>query len=180
MATRWLSPPMWKRLLVPHDFSECARRALDVAVELATGRGAEVLLFHVSPLPPNLPPDAKILSSGAGEPVRVDDFVTGGARRALDAIAGPLQARGLVVRTLARAGEPRDPSRGILRVAEEEGVDVIVIGTHGRKGLAHLLLGSVAEKVIREANVPVVTVRTSAPEPTPTREESIAEDELAG
>jgi len=62
----------------------------------------------------------------------------------------------------------------------EVGADALVVGTHGRKGLSHLLLGSVAEKVVRSAPVPVVCVRTPARDATPIREETDIEDELAG
>lgn len=113
---------MWKRILVPHDFSPCAARAL----------------------------------------------------------AGPLRRRGLAVRTLARATEPGSPAAAILRIAGELGAEGIVLGTQGRTGLAHLLLGSGAERVIRGAVIPVVTVRSHDEEAHPTREESAAEDELAG
>lgn len=115
---------------------------------------------------------------GATTPVRVDELTTSGARRELEAIAAPLAARGLSVRTLAIATESGDASTWILRVADETGADAIIVGTHGRKGLSHLLLGSIAEKVIRSARVPVVTVRSTTPEATPTREESLAEDEV--
>lgn len=171
---------MWKRLLVPHDFSMCAARALDVAVELAVDGGAQLTLLHVSSLPPNVPRDAMVTPPGASAAVRADVLTTAGARRELEAIAAPLSARGLSVRTLAIATEAGDASTWILRVAEEIEVDAIVLGTHGRKGLSHLLLGSVAEKVVRGARVPVVTVRSVAPEAKPTREESLVEDEVTG
>ena len=171
---------MWKSLLVPHDFSDCAARALDVAVELAAHAGARLTLLHVSLLPPSLPPDAMVIAPGTNAPVRVDELTTAGARRELAAIATPLIARGLSVRSVAMATASGDISTWILRAADENGVDAIVVGTHGRRGLSHLLLGSTAEKVIRGARVPVVTVRSSAPEATPTREESLAEDEVVG
>jgi nucleotide-binding universal stress UspA family protein len=68
-----------------------------------------------------------------------------------------LRAQGVEVRTIARVGEV---SETILQVARDERVDVIVMGTHGRAGLGRLILGSVAEKIVRQAEVPVVTVRT--------------------
>lgn len=171
---------MWKRFLIPHDFSECAQRALDVAVELAATDGGEITLLHISPLPPNLARDAMVTPPGARAPVRIDELTTAGARRQLDAIAAPLVARGGLVRTQAIAIESGDASIGILEAADELGADVIVLGTHGRTGLAHLLLGSIAEKVIRSARVPVVTVRSATTEAASTREESMAEDEVTG
>lgn len=171
---------MWTRLLVPHDFSECGRCALDVALELAERNGGALTLFHVSPLPPNLPAEARVTPPGASSAVSVAELVTAGARQELEAIAAPLRARGLSVATRAIASSARDPSAEILQAADELRADVIVLGTHGRDGLAHLFLGSVAEKVIRGARVPVVSVRFAGPEPTPTAEEAMAEDELNG
>ena len=168
---------MWKKLLVPHDFSPCAARALRTAVELAKVHGSELTLVHVSELPANLPADTLITQGDAAAPLRVDDYTTRGARQQLDAVAEPLRSEGLVVRTLAVTG---DIAAQILALANDVGADALVVGTHGRKGLSHLLLGSIAEKVVRNASVPVVCVRTHAPEATPIREETNIEDELAG
>lgn len=170
---------MWKRILVPHDFSQCAKRALEVSASLAQQSNAELTLLHVSPLPPNLPHDAKVIGAD-GSLASVDELLTRGACRDLASLAEPLEARGLSVRTFARATESGSPAAAILRIAKEIDADVIVLGTHGRTGLARLLLGSVAEKVIRGAAIPVVTVRSHDGEPHPTREEIAAEDELAG
>jgi nucleotide-binding universal stress UspA family protein len=172
---------MWKRLLVPHDFSRCAGRALDVAVGLAEQGGGQILLGHVSPLPPNLPPDAKVIAPGeSATPVSVEEMLVLGAYRELVAIAMPLEERGLSVLSFARVTESGSPAAAILRMAEEFDADVIVLGTHGRTGFAHLLLGSVAEQIVRRARVPVVSVRFRDEAFHPTREEALAEDELAG
>jgi nucleotide-binding universal stress UspA family protein len=168
---------MWKNLLVPHDFSPCAAGALRTAVELARVHGAELTLAHVSELPANLPPDTLVTPAGAAAPLRVDEYTTRGARQQLDVIAEPLRREGLVVRTLAVTG---DVAKQILVLADHVRADALVVGTHGRKGISHLFLGSIAEKVVRGASVPVVCVRMVAPEATPTPEESNAEDELAG
>lgn len=166
---------MWKKLLVPHDFSPCAERALATAVELARVHGSELALVHVSALPANLPVDTLVTPVLAAGPLRIDEYMMRAARKRLDAIAEPLRLSGLAVSTLAITG---DVAEQILALAN--GVDALVVGTHGRKGLSHLLLGSVAEKVVRGASVPVVCVRTPSPEATPTNEESNVEDELAG
>ena len=168
---------MWKMLLVPHDFSPCAARALRLAVDLAKIHGSELALVHVSELPPNLAPDTLVIPAGATDPVRVDDYTTRGAREQLEGIAAPLRRNGIRVRTLAVTGDVADE---ILATATAVGADALVVGTHGRKGLTHLLLGSVAEKVVRHAAVPVVSVRSQAPEATLTQEETALEDELAG
>lgn len=168
---------MWKNLLVPHDFSPCATRALLTAIELAKVHGAELTLAHVSALPANLAPETLVSPAGTVEPLRVDDYITRGASQQLELIAEPLRREGLVVHTRAVTGEIAER---ILVLAKDLGADALVVGTHGRTGLSHLLLGSVAEKVVRGASVPVVCVRTLTPEATPTREESDVEDELAG
>lgn len=168
---------MWKKLLVPHDFSACAERALRTAVELAKVHGASLVLAHVSSLPANLPPSALISPADSPEPLRVDEYTTRGARQRLEDIAAPLRKLGLVVATFAVTGEV---TAQIITLARQVEADALVVGTHGRTGLSHLLLGSVAEKIVRAATVPVVCVRTSAPEAAPTREESSAEDELSG
>ncbi len=170
---------MWKRILVPHDLSLCAAKALDVAAELAILHRSQITLLHVSPLPPNLPYDAKVVAAD-GATVSLDSLLTSGACRELADVATSLRARGLSVQTFARATEPGSPAAAILRIAAELESDVIVMGTHGRTGLAHFFLGSVTEKILRGASVPVVTVRLCEDESRRTREESRAEDELAG
>lgn len=171
---------MWKHLLVPIDFSDCAARALDLALALAERDRAKLTLVHVSPLPPNLRPDALVMPAGATERLRVDDYTTRGVRERLDVLAAPLRERGFDVHTLAVAAPSGDVASELLCVLTDVGADAVVVGTHGRSGLSHLLLGSVAENVIRRATVPVITVRSRSPEAEPTREERVAEDELAG
>lgn len=171
---------MWKRLLVPIDFSECSARAVELAAGLAKREDASLALVHVSPLPPNLTPDALVTPPGAREPVRIDELTMRAAREQLEPIAAKLRERGLEVQTLARTATSGDVAGAILEAARETAAEALVVGTHGRAGLAHLFLGSVAEKLIRRATVPVVTVRVPAPEAEPTREERVAEDELAG
>lgn len=168
---------IWKRLLVPHDFSACAARALRLAVDLAKVQGSEVILLHVSDLPSNLEPETKISPEGEGQSLAVGDYATRGGRQRLEALAAPLRAAGHRVESVAVVGEIDEK---ILEAARELRADAIVIGTHGREGLSHLLLGSVAEKIVRRSPIPVVTVRTTAPEAELTPEEQSAEDELAG
>jgi universal stress protein A len=168
---------MWKKLLVPHEFSPCADRALQIAVELTRVHRAELVLLHVSELPANLPPDLLVTPADAPGPVRVDTYTTHGAAQRLERIAEPLRREGLAVGTLAVTGTVPDR---VLALTGELGVSAVVVGTHGRSGVSHLLLGSVAEKIVRNAAVPVVCVRTHGKATPPTREESNVEDELAG
>lgn len=167
----------WKTLLVPHDFSPAAERALGLAADLAALTGGELALLHVSPIPHGLRPDSKIVPDGEHNAVRIDDYLLAAARKKLsDLLAG----RGLSATILACVAED-DPAEVILRKAAEIGADVLVMGTHGRTGVRRLLIGSVAERVLRHASVPVVVVRdpTGASD-TSLREEEVVRDEEAG
>lgn len=168
---------MWKKLLVPHDFSGCAAAALCTATELARVHGSEIALVHVSELPANLPAETLVTPAGASGPIRVDLYTQRGAREQLEGFAATVRREGIAVRTYATVGDVADQ---ILALAGELRADALVVGTHGRRGLSHLLLGSIAEKLVRRATVPVVTVRMPALEAALTPEERAAEDELAG
>ncbi|MFM8273309.1 MAG: universal stress protein [Gemmata sp.] len=139
-----------RTILHPTDYSERSRAALDLACALARDFGAELIICHVSP-PPLVP---------AGEGLTAD-FPTGeselmAARLRQVSPAGPRQR---VTHELRRG----DPASEIVRLAGEAKADLIVLGTHGRGGLTRVLMGSVAEGVMRTAPCPVVTVKTPAP-----------------
>jgi nucleotide-binding universal stress UspA family protein len=161
----------WQTLLVPHDYSPCADRALALAAELARHHGAKIVLLHVTHIPPGLTADSHI-TDRAGNLVRVDDYANTTATRELDARAQNVRDTGLEVKVAASIGHV---SEEILRVAEEIGADAIVMGTHGRTGLAQVFLGSMAEKVLRQAKIPVVTVREKT-DPRRVTADVIAED----
>lgn len=168
---------MWKHILVPHDFSPCADRALRLAVELAKVHRAEIALLHVSDLPDDLSAGTLVKPPGEGAALVVADYATRGALRRLEMIAEPLRQEGLAVLAKAVTGIRAD---AILLEARNLGSDVLVVGTHGRTGLSHFWLGSVAEELVRRASIPVMTVRYPSPDAEPTREERDAEDELTG
>jgi nucleotide-binding universal stress UspA family protein len=148
----------WKRLLVPHDFSACAEGALSLAVQLAREFDATVELLHVADAPLSLPGSDLARLEGVADAIPLRDYVGHDVSKKLESIATRLRARGVATSTTVAIG---DIAETILEEAGERRVDAIVIGTHGRTGLVHLLLGSVAEKVVRGASVPVVTVRTA-------------------
>lgn len=134
-------------LLVPTDFEPASLEALAMAKELAGPLDAEIVLLHVYQLP--------VYTYPGLEPALLPGFhteVLAAARRAVDELA---QQQG-IARTSLREG---DPATEILAAAAELEPRMIVMGTHGRGGLAHLLLGSVAEKVVRKSEIPVMTVR---------------------
>ncbi|MCK6572026.1 universal stress protein [Myxococcota bacterium] len=150
---------MWKTILVPHDFSGGAARAQALAGTLARKFDARVVLLHVTPLPPGMLPSTLIQPNDAVTQVTVSEFTTRAAAERLESWARPLRDEGVPVEVGALLGGIAET---ILDEAKRVSADVIVMGTHGRRGLAHLLLGSVAEKVVRQADVPVITVRSDA------------------
>ena len=150
---------MFKRILCATDFSDTAEAAWDLACELARLHRAELLLAHVFV---ELP-----LYSMAEVPgpavAQVWEEQRAWVQRALDERVAAAGTTGLDVRSVLKTGSPATANTD---TAAEEGSDLIVIGTHGRTGLNRLVIGSVAERVVRSAPCPVLTVkpRTSARE----------------
>ena len=133
-------------ILHPTDFSERSAHALNLACALARDYGAHLIVLHVA-MPPTVVYGEGIIPS---EP----DAVFHEERQHLERLLIP--DAGL---RIERRFEEGDPAGGILRVAREVVADLIVMGTHGRTGLGRLLMGSVAEQVVRRASCPVLTVR---------------------
>lgn len=148
----------WKRLLVPVDFSACSEGALSLGVQLAREFDATIDLLHVAEAPLSLPGQDLARIEGVAETVPLRDYVGHDVTKRLESQAHRLRGQGLTVSTTVAIG---DIAETIIEEAELRRADAIIIGTHGRTGLVHLLLGSVAEKVVRGASVPVVTVRTT-------------------
>jgi nucleotide-binding universal stress UspA family protein len=146
----------FRRLLVATDFTETADRALDWAVELAARVNASVTVVHAYEIPVIGFPDGGIIAT-ADVAVRIAE----GARIALDNVVEQRQGRGVPIDSVLREGVAWEE---INAAAEQIDAGLVVIGTHGRQGLARALLGSVAEKVIRTSHRPVVTIRGPQPE----------------
>ncbi len=152
--------PSFNKILAPTDFSDDSALALTYAEELARKFEAEILVLHVDqPLPPviasaQLEPgfDTEVMSRIAEEQRLL-------AQRELDKIVGRLRESGIKARSLLRVGAP---FLEIIHTAQSEAADLIIMGTHGRSGLAHVLLGSVAERVVRKAPCAVLTLRHPA------------------
>jgi nucleotide-binding universal stress UspA family protein len=168
---------MWKVILFAHDFSDCAARVEPVVLDLSRTLCAKVVVCHVSPIPHGLHPDTIIRPPGELPPMKVAEYTLQSSQARLSEIGLRLQRDCVSVETSARLDD--DVSRGILETAREHQADVIVMGTHGRAGLQHLFLGSIAEKVLRQAEVPVVTLRTPAKR-AEVEEEAALEDERSG
>jgi nucleotide-binding universal stress UspA family protein len=146
---------IWKTILVPHDFSSSANHACAVARDEAKTHGARVILVHVIDLPYQMVPESAMVSGEAVEPISMKEYAARGAEKHLDDIAARLAKDGVDPQKFLRFGRPHDE---IVKLAEELKADLIVMGTHGRTGLAHLLVGSVAERVVRTSKCPVLTV----------------------
>lgn len=136
----------FNHILVPTDFGDAASRAADVALDLATKYHAKVTLVHAFNIP--------ALTYADAYPLPVDTM-THAAEEALRKSLAPLRERYPNTSAVLVKGEPWEE---ILAVAKDHHADMIVMGTHGRRGLSRVLLGSVAEKIVRLSPIPVVTV----------------------
>jgi nucleotide-binding universal stress UspA family protein len=143
----------WKRICCPIDFSDASRAAMEVAADLARRFEADLMLLHAYPIPGYTFPDGSVVAS----PKMMQDLADQ-AQKHLE--EWRLEAEKLV-------GAPRvtaekavgEPAAEILEAARDARTDLIVMGTHGRTGLEHALMGSIAERVVRRALCPVLTVR---------------------
>ena len=143
-----------QRLLVPVDCSEDANQALEYAIALARTLGARVILLHVMQSPPwgGVDMDVTLPHAYSQFIQHLEAEVTHRMQACLERVT----ARGLEGEMAVVHGEP---FQEILDTAKKQQVDLIIMGTHGRTGLQHVLLGSVAEKVVRLAPCPVLVVR---------------------
>jgi universal stress protein A len=144
-----------QRILAPTDFSELSKQGLTSALELAEVFGAKLLLLHVVEPPPY--PVEGIVPSHLGATL-LDDL----ERQATNELAQALSETQTSGAEVARRVVTGVPYRKIVDVAEEEQSDLIVMTTHGRTGLGHLVMGSVAEKIVRTAPCPVFTIRPTS------------------
>ncbi len=146
-----------KRILVPTDFSEPSERALDYARALAPALGCSVDVLHVIEEP---------FVHGwtvEGYVANLPEFRSSLEARAREELAKGVPEAGEEHSRYCVAVRFGNPFTEIARYAEEARIDLVVMGTHGRGGVAHLLLGSVAERVVRTAPCPVLTVRAPRP-----------------
>jgi nucleotide-binding universal stress UspA family protein len=141
-----------RKILVPTDFSPHATEAIRVAHDLARATGASVVVFHVSRPPAVVSDGDRPLST----PARAE------AKDVWDELR-KIQAKDPAVRVEHEViVADRPDAEHILRILRERGCDLIVMGTHGRTGLKHLLFGSVTEDVVRRAHCPVMVVKAPA------------------
>jgi nucleotide-binding universal stress UspA family protein len=137
-----------KKILVATDFSEGSDEALDRAIEMAKVSGAEIEVLHVIELAEEFPFGTTYFDADYGVLYASVDREL--ARRADRARAAGLRCETKIIEGTA--------TTDIIQRAQRIGADLVVVGTHGRTGLAHIVLGSVAERVVRRASCPVLTV----------------------
>jgi nucleotide-binding universal stress UspA family protein len=144
-----------KTLLVPVDFSDCSLAALSMASEIARRTQAELVLLHADEFP----------IMPVGEPAFLPVHVVKEHRRWVDEqlehIAERARQGGLTVRSCAIVGPAHQV---IVDAATAEGADLIIMGTHGRRGFHRLFAGTVTERVVRMSKVPVLAVRDAGPQ----------------
>jgi nucleotide-binding universal stress UspA family protein len=146
-------PP--KLILSPIDFSDPSHQALDTAADLATYMKSELLLVHVVAMLPRLPSPAMIFNEAEFEQELHKD-----AQKRLNDLVNKLAAQGLKARF--ELGTANDVAMEIIRIGEHNKADLIVIATHGMTGWHRLAFGSVTEKVVRLAPLPVLVLRADA------------------
>ncbi|MBI4011966.1 MAG: universal stress protein [Candidatus Rokubacteria bacterium] len=142
------------KILHPTDFSECADQAQQQAVRLAHAMGGEIVLLHVAV-------ESPLYGEGLMSMKEVRAVYAAARKWAtatLEERAAAIREHGLATRVLLKAGVPHEE---IVKTAAGERADLIVLGTHGRGGVERFFLGSVADRVIRTAPCPVVTVRSA-------------------
>ena len=156
-----------KRILVPTDFSETSAAAVNYGVAFARAFGARLSVVHVAIHQEfeGIVESQRVVDEALGTmapllpAVDVEATVQNAAREMLGRVLTPQQAQGLTVDYLLLDGGSRAAHSMIIDYARSEEVDLIIMGTHGRGRMAHILMGGVAENVVRKAPCPVLTVR---------------------
>jgi nucleotide-binding universal stress UspA family protein len=142
----------FQKILAPFDFSAQSKHSLQFAADLARRYEAPVTLLHVCDADWFSVPESFLLYTPSQLPQ-----LMAGVEKQLEPVKRELLAADVMqVKTLVLQGTPYVE---IVRIAEADQYDLIVMGTHGRAGIAHALLGSVAERVVRKAHCPVLTIR---------------------
>lgn len=149
------------RILAPVDFSHCSRTALNYAISLAQQLGAKLRVVHICEVPALVSPD--LVVTIPDQPTQtISEWVRSEASAGMDKfMAEVVHPEGVDIEVKLVAGDAPDR---IAKEAKDYDADLIVMGTHGRKGMAHLIMGSVAERTLRIAPCPVLTIRSDEKE----------------
>jgi nucleotide-binding universal stress UspA family protein len=147
-----------QRILVGVDYSPCSNAALELAWSFAAMSGATVDVLHVFRPPESVPPEFTISSDQGNRSLTT--LLRERAQQDMQALLAQAKHAGISIGSALL--EDGDPARCIVERAASGNYDLVVVGTHGRSGLEHLLLGSVAEKVVRHCPKAVLTVRRPA------------------
>jgi nucleotide-binding universal stress UspA family protein len=139
-----------RTILVPIDFGDASMAALDYAADLAEGTDTKIYVLHTFEVPIIGLPDGVAVATA-----ELTSRIVNAAQKALDDAIARYDGRKLVMTPLLKEGDAR---KAILSMAKELDADLVCIGTHGRRGVARALIGSVAESVVRTSPVPVLTV----------------------
>lgn len=141
------------RIVVPTDFSDYGRLAVQYAAAFAEQFASELHLLHVIDDYFSLAPEARLMLPNR------EQYLHDREVSAVSELRGVHAAEASKIRNVVESASVGQPFVEIVRYARKNSADLIVMGSHGRTGLTHALLGSVAERVIRKANCPVLTVR---------------------
>jgi nucleotide-binding universal stress UspA family protein len=149
---------MYRRILVPTDGSPVSEHAVDVAIALAKACGSEIVALSVAVPEPILPSIEGAMVVDPGQQV---DVLLEHAKEYTAAVAARAQRLGVACTPITMFSP--DPGELIVATAREEGCELIVMGSHGRRGLSRLLMGSMTQAVLANAPVPVMVVRPAPP-----------------
>lgn len=154
MTTESSTKIAFDRILIPTDFSSVSGRAIEYAKAIARGENSELMLAHINPpINPVVPPEAAWVNQ---------EELVGRIGEQLEQSVSALHSEGFRARSISPIGPLQDE---ILSIVKRERADLVVLGTHGKKGLERLMFGSDAEAVLRHLSCPVFTVGPKVAEP---------------
>lgn len=158
---------IFKKILLPTDFSEWSKEAIEYTISLAVSYDAQIHILHVVDNVPVLAFHSIDLNS--------ETVLRDSERQAKEALDGLIKSHFTYNRNLVPVIRHGEASKEIVKYACEEGMDLIIMATHGRTGLAHVVMGSIAEKVVRHSEVPVLTIKPLSLRPTWVKQQDIDE-----
>jgi len=146
--------PAPSRILVPVDLSDGSQALIDYAIQLAKPFNAALEIIHAWEPPQYVAPDLLVAAPGWNSQ-SLEQIAVDAATKELNSLVAKVANAGLAIKHRVVVGEAAST---VLRLAEEGKYDLVIMGTHGRRGLPRLLLGSVAQKIVARAHCPVLTV----------------------